>query len=203
MFKTINIPDSWDEVTIRQFQELTSLETKDFEKTLDIISILTNEDPETIRQFDVPTLTEILSNLIWTNTMPDDAKYKPLLFYKEKEFGIISRLSDLTVGEWIDLENYLESPIDNIHFIMSILYRPLITAFNDRDRLIEKYDSDVMIRQAEEFLDNIKITDVYGALIFFSLIAKECMNVIADYLEEDHQLISKMKLEESPMKTEK
>lgn len=202
---TINIPESWNEVTIRQFQEIIELDTDETNKTIDIISILTNEDPETIRKTSIESMTNIIPLLAWTNEMPNDAFYKPILKIDDDEFGMISKLESLTTGEWIDIDNYLKEPLKNIHNIMSILYRPLITAFNDRDRLIDEYNVDVAQRQAERFKDHIMIGDVYGALIFFYLIRKEYIQIMQDYLSEERirmevEMELMTKLGENPQK---
>lgn len=182
--KKIQVPDSWDDVTIDQFQEISGLTTEDTDRTIDVISILIDEDPEIVRMFDLNTFSQLIGLLGWTNSMPNDAVYKTILSVEGEEYGMISKLTSLSIGEWIDLEHYVKSPIENIHFIMSILYRPLITAFNDRDRLIEEYDTDKMMRQASIFKSHVKITDVYGALVFFSIIEKEYIKIMQRSLED-------------------
>lgn len=188
----LTVPDSWEDVTIDQFQEINTLTSEGTEKTIDIISIFLNEDPELIKKFDITTYTKLISMLGWSNEMPSDANYKPILKIKDQEYGLIPRLNTLLLGEWMDLEHYInEDPIQNIHFIMSILYRPLITAFNDRDRLIEPYDAEVMVRQAELFKKHIKIGEVYGALVFFYLIASNSMQIMKDYLHQEQVAMMK------------
>ena len=191
MNNTLVIPDGWHEVTISQFQEINSLNSKGIARTIDVISILTNEDPELIKKLNSVTLAKLIDNLQWTNSTQMDNSYKTILKVNDKEYGLIGKLSDLTTGEWIDLETYLENPIDNLHIIFSILYRPIIAVFSDRDRIVEEYDARSKDARAELFRDNIMISDVYGALVFFSIIARECMMTIVDYLEEDHQVVTK------------
>lgn len=185
----IVVPDGWDDITIDQFQELAFLEGTEENKTIDKISILTDTDSDIIRKLPLDAAQKVLAALQWSNKNPSDAIYKPILRYDDKEFGLVSKFESFTAGEWLDLEEYFKSPIENIHLIMSILYRPLITAFNDRDRLIEDYDADVMQRQAEEFKYKVKIGDVYGVLVFFCLIVKECMKLSVDYLQVQEVLM--------------
>lgn len=198
--KQLVVPEGWHEVTIDQFQEISSLVSEGYDRTIDVLSILLNEDPELIKILDISVLTKLISLLEWSNELPSDANYKPVLRFDEEEYGLISRMQSLTVGEWIDLEHYLtDGSIKNLHIIMSILYRPLISAFNDSDRLIEDYDSDKMISQSLKFKNKVMITDVYGTLVFFYLIASEYTKIIQDYLTEQDQM-TMMKSEEKVKK---
>lgn len=194
--KQLSVPDGWHEVTIDQFQEIASLTNTGTERTIDVMSILLNEDPELIKKLDIPTLTKLINMLSWTNDMPSDAIYKPIIRIDEDEYGLVSKLEQLTTGEWIDIESYItEDAIQNLHKIMSILYRPLITAFNDRDRIVEEYDANVADRQSKIFKDKVKITDVYGCLVFFSLIEKEYIKIMTDYLQTEQTKMTMKNLE--------
>lgn len=198
--KKLIVPDGWHEITIEQFQDINFLDMEG-NKTIDILSILLNEDPELVRILDMPTLTKVTELLNWSNELPNDAVYKPILRFNGEEYGLVSRMHSLTVGEWIDLDYYLQDgSIKNLHIIMSILYRPLITALNDRDRVIEEYDHDKAIQQSIKFQTNVMIGDVYGCLVFFYLIANECTKIIQDYLAEEQLKIQKMMNSETKQK---
>lgn len=201
--KQLSVPDGWHEVTIEQFQEVASLTSEDVEKTIDTISIFLNEDPELIKKIDLDTLNKLISLLEWSNKLPDDAIYKPILDIDGEQYGLISKLEKLTIGEWFDLEHYVkDNAIQNIHFIMAILYRPLITAFNDRDRIIDDYDADLMPMRAELFKSKLKITDVYGTLVFFSLIEQEYMKIMLHYLKEEQVTMEMEMILEKQMKND-
>lgn len=181
--KTIQVLDGWHEVTIGQYQEIASLDVENqTDKMIEIVSILTNEDSMNTRKMDLTSLNRIIQHLAWSNKLPDDAVYKPIIVIDGFEYGFISRLTDLSVGEWIDLEHYLADLNNNLHRIFAILYRPLVTAFNDSDRILENYDSAMLESRAQLFSDKVMITDVYGAFVFFSIIVKESMLTIQDYL---------------------
>ena len=61
--KTINVPDSWNEVTIEEFQEINSIDNDNKNKSLEIISILTDRDVEEIRTYDMQSLNRIVEAL--------------------------------------------------------------------------------------------------------------------------------------------
>jgi hypothetical protein len=186
----INLPDSWREVSIGSYQEIVALEGA---TVIDIISILSDNDPEVIRMMDITSLNKIIDHLAWSNTIPDGV-YRPIIQIDGQEYGAIPRLSDLTVGEWLDLEGYLTDTNVNMHKIFAILYRPLIVAYNDKDRLIEEYNTESLNRRAELFKEKALIGDVYGYLLFFSLIVKNSTKTIQDFFQEE---IKKMKSEQT------
>ena len=184
--KTINVLDGWHEVTIGQYQEIASLKMKNqTKKMIEIISILTNEDPVDIQKMELKTLTLLVSHLNWINKLPDDANYKPIINIDGIDYGFISRLTDLSLGEWIDLEHYLTDINMNMHKILSVLYRPLELAINDSDRIIEEYNGDTVENRSILFKEKVLIGDVYGAFVFFSIIVNESMKTIQDCLMED------------------
>lgn len=181
----VMVPDGWSEVSIGQYQEIASLTTDNpSSRFIEIISILIDEDPEVIRSMEIGSLGRVIDHLEWTNRIPDEAWYKPIINVDGVEYGFLPKLTGLTTGEWIDLEHYLTDVNENLHKIFAVLYRPLVTAFNDRDRIVEGYDPDSAERRANVFKEKAMVGDVYGALVFFSLIVRESMRTIADSLRE-------------------
>jgi hypothetical protein len=183
MKKTIRIADSWDDITLSQYQEIAQLDIEDSnKKMIEIISIITNEDPEIIKKMDVASLSAVLECLEWTNKSPDDAVYKPIIKVGDNEYGFINNLTDLTVGEWIDLEHYIADIPQYLDKIIATLYRPLITAVNDKYRILEPYDSNKVEMIANEIKDVIKITEVYGVVVFFWNTVNASLPIIQDSL---------------------
>lgn len=182
--KQIQVLDGWHEVTVGQYQEIASIKYEDpTDRMLEIVSILVNEDPEIIRKMSLTSLTKIINMLTWTNTIPNDANYIPVIYIDGIEYGFISRLTDLTVGDWIDLEHYVMDLNNQLHNIFALLYRPLVTALNDRDRVLDNSQS--FEDRAKIFQDKAMIEDVYGAFVFFSLIVNESTKTIQEYLMEE------------------
>lgn len=194
MEKIIKIPESWDDITLAQYQEIAMLDIDDNnKKMIEIISIITNEDPDVIKKVDVISLNKILACLEWTNKMPNDAIYKPIINANGNEYGFINNLNDLSIGEWIDLEHYMADVPRYLDKIIATLYRPLITAVNDRYRILEPYDSSKIDYIANEIKD-IKITEVYGVLVFFWNIVNASLPIIQDSLIQMPQTkMAKMK----------
>lgn len=191
MDNIITIPDGWHEITISKFQELAEVESTGREKSIEIISILTDIEEDLIKGLGMSTMGQILTGLTWSNETPADALYKPIISAHGLEFGLIPKFENLTYGQWSDLEHYIEKPIANLHNIMAILYSPLVTAFNDRDRIVQDYDANYHEAYSTIFKNEVMISDVYGVLVFFCLIAQTYTSVTQDYLEEQMKLMKK------------
>ena len=183
----IQIPDSWAEVTISQFQELSLVDLEHKDAALNVVSILIDKDPEEIRKYDETTFNEITKAIEWTNEMPQAANFRQVIDIDGQKYGLI-KFSSLTVGEWIDLDEYLKAPIENIHKIFAIMYREVIggTAEN---LLLAPYDVDNAKERADVFQKQMIIDNCYGALVFFSSIVEESTKTIQVYL----MLLSKMR----------
>lgn len=178
MIKTITTPDSWNEVNISQFQELAVTDDI-FEK----IAILTDEDPEELKLMDVASFGRLTAALSWIHIMPDENTRKDVITIDGIEYGFIDKLSSLSLGEWIDIENYLKDPIKNLHKLMAMFYRPLLTTLNDGTRITEDYDVVQAQNNANTFLSKMNVSDCYGSLVFFSLIANDCLKTIQAFFQ--------------------
>ena len=78
------------------------------------------------------------------------------------EFGFIPKLDEISLGEYIDLENYI-SDWDKMHKAMAVLYRPIVAGKKGLYR-IEEYEG------ADKWADVMKDAPVnvaLGATVFF------------------------------------
>ena len=92
-----------------------------------------------------------------------------------KKFGFHPNLDNMTFGEYLDLNHLLDTDFtNNLPKIMSILYRPVVAEFMHNYE-IEKYDSNVHVKNADLFRD-IDMTFVNGAMVFFCLLREDMLN---------------------------
>lgn len=160
------IPESWNEVTVGQYQEFAQA-TND----VDRVSILLDEDPEVVRKCDPQSMTKILSNLSWVKNLPEQHKYKLFIEIDNVEYRLVHNLNGFSLGEWVDMDEYQKDPDNNLHLIFSMLYRPL-----------GEYRSEDVKPRAELFRERAMIGDLYGSLVFFSLVAAKSTPSIQRYL---------------------
>jgi len=105
------------------------------------------------------------------------------------EFGFIPKLDEISLGEYIDLENYI-SDWDKMHKAMAVLYRPIVAGKKGLYR-IEDYEG------ADKWADVMKdapLNVALGATVFFYRLgiklSKYTMNSI---LSEEMELTTQQK----------
>lgn len=157
--ETIKVPDSWDEVTIGQYQELLESK-KDFER----VSVLIDQDPEDVRKYDPQSMARILKHLSWTQIPPDQNRYNRFIEVDGVEYRLVHNLNSFTLGEWIDMDEYVKDFNNNLHLVIAMLYRPA-----------GEYRAEDVAGRANLFRDKVSIGQVYGAFVFFSLVATKSM----------------------------
>lgn len=96
------------------------------------------------------------------------------------EFGFIPKLDDLSMGEFIDLDNYL-SDWDNMHRAMAVLYRPVTFKKGERYR-IEEYEGSA---KYSEIMKQMPVDIAMGAVVFFYRLGSKLSSHILESLEKD------------------
>lgn len=184
--KTIKVPDSWNEVTIEKFQEINSIQDNS-SRSLEIISILIDQDIEEIRKYDMQSLNRIVDALSWCDNLPSD-NHTPSFEIDGTTYDMV-KMSSFSVGEWSDLEEYFTDSIVNLHKILAVFYR--------EDS--KPYDTDSAEKRAELFRQRVTVGQTYGTVVFFCNIERDCMKTIAVYFQLQ-TLLMKMKSQKPKQK---
>lgn len=106
------------------------------------------------------------------------------------EYGFIPNLDNITAAEWIDIDNY-QSDDDNIHKLLSILYRPVIKKFNlfgllkNEKYSIEKYNG------TNDKLIKAPVEAYLGAMVFFYRLSQELLSASIIYTQK--KIVKEMK----------
>ena len=163
----LTIPDRWSDITIETYQKYVKIqEGKGSEKTkvLKSLALLCGTSVVVIKKMAYKDLLEIMGivkKLI--DTEPDKEEFKKTFTFKGDEYGFCPNLSAISTGEYIDLETYCKEPIENLHTIMSILYRPI--SFKRGERYaIENYNPDQF---KEELFKDCPMDVALNSLGFF------------------------------------
>ena len=61
--------------------------------------------------------------------------------YNGVEYGFHPKLEDISMGEYVDLDEYLKEPYKNAEKVLGVLYRPITSKMYGR-HLVETYDPD-------------------------------------------------------------
>ena len=178
----INIPNKLDEITLKQYQKWLKIaegkEDENFikQKMIEIFCNIPLKQVLQIKLSDVDIICQTINEVFEKKPV-----FKNRFVFNEIEFGFIPKLDDITLGEHIDLETYLND-FEYMHKAMSVLYRPI--TYKKKDQyLIEDYESSNKYN-----LENISLDIALGASVFFWNLKKELLNNILNYLQTQTEM---------------
>ena len=172
----LNIPEKLSEMTLGQYQdwlkvsEGKELDTFLQQKIIEIFCGITLKEVMQIKASDIDRLVTGISNIF-----VEEPKFIDRFDYGGKEFGFIPKLDDISFGEYVDLDTYLQD-WQLMHKAMAVLFRPITLKRKDK-YLIEDYES------AEKYdLKCMPLNVVFGSLVFFYHLRSELLRHILNYL---------------------
>ena len=179
----LTIPDNWKDITIGTYQKYVKIQEgkgTDKTKVVKSLALLCNTSPFIVKKMAYTDLLEIM-NIIkkMIDTEPTKDDFKKLFTFKGEEYGFCPNLSKLSTGEYIDLEAYCKEPIENLHIIMSILYRRVTNKVNER-YAVESYDPEEF---KEELFKDCPMNIALSSLGFFLTLGERLAKITHHYLE--------------------
>ena len=189
--KKYRVIESWKEVTLEKWIKLTELEgLTQAQETKALINTLSDIPEKLISKLSLPDITVILSRIAQIQQEKNNELVK-VIEVDGKEYGFHPNLSDITLGEFADLEHFIKQGVqDNLPEIMAILYRPIVEKEGDA-YIIEAYDGKIDVR-AEKF-KKMSAEQVESSLVFFWIFVKEWSKITKLYLlDQKEEMTSKM-----------
>jgi len=157
---SIVVPESLADIQLATYKKFIALanEENGDEQALYHFCGITPAQQEGMKKKDKDELTTQLGAVL---------NEKPALIqmfkHKGVDYGFHPKLEDITLGEYIDLEEYLKEPYKNAEKVLGVLYRPVIKKALGR-HLIEAYDPDK--HTGSQFAD-LGAHIFLGCLLFF------------------------------------
>ena len=209
-----NIPDYF---SIKDWKYYNSLELdSDVDKMVKFLSYISDLPEDKV--LDLPPLALRQTYLSVLETIGEaQSSFYPIIEIDGQLYGY-SSMSKMTLGEYIDLERLVKTPIKNLEEIMAILYRPIkkhsfegvIWAFKNKYKTgtgnvenlfqyytLEKYDSNKRIERVDR-MSTLPVSFALGAMSFFlvqaniSLLGSQVYSASQDK-KERQELMNKVK----------
>tara|TARA_Y100001972_G_scaffold79245_1_gene96248 strand:+ start:2840 stop:3418 length:579 start_codon:yes stop_codon:yes gene_type:complete len=182
----LTIPDNWNDVSIGVYQNYVKIqESKKAEKTkiVESLALLCNTSTSVVKKMAYNDLKDIM-NIIKTmiDTEPKKTDFKKLFEFKGELYGFCPNLNALSTGEYIDLESYCKKPIENLHTIMSILYRKVTKQVGKRYS-IEPYNPEEF---KEELFKDCPMSIALSSLGFFLTLGERLERITRQYLQRQN-----------------
>ena len=159
----LEIPLTFDDVTLRQLQKYGEGEGSDMQK---VVSFSGKAEDE-LRELPVKAIKTAAEHIDKVMLTPTQRHY-PVINVSGKEYGFIPDWDNFTAGEYADITTYLDNPVDNCHKIAAILYRPITRRVGSRYD-IEEYNG---TKRASDMLE-MSAGQFYGMVAFFLISRRE------------------------------
>lgn len=175
----------WNDVTIGQYQEIMSIETDlEISRFITTMSILLDKDSEEIRSMNIKDYKKLVAKTKFLSEEPKSI-IKRKITIGNKSFGLIPDMTLMEAGVFIDADQFKSDPIKNLHLLVALIFRPIKSESEGGEYEIEEHRSEGFLKRAELFKESVKIEEVMGAVLFFSLIEMTLLSNLMDSLGEE------------------
>tara|TARA_R100000329_G_scaffold43064_1_gene40228 strand:+ start:658 stop:1320 length:663 start_codon:yes stop_codon:yes gene_type:complete len=177
----IYIPDELSDITLEQYQKFAKLNTEENQNTNfllhKMVEIFCRLDLKDIARIKFNYVTQIVNDL--NNIFNTKTELIPTFKMKGVEYGMIPKLDDITLGEYIDLDNNI-SDWETMHKAMAVLYRP-IDLKKDHRYQIKEYTGE----EDASVFKHMPLDVVMGCLVFFWSLSEELLQITLKYLAKE------------------
>ena len=124
---TYNLIKSWDDVTLEKWAKLIDGNNKSkTQEALDTITMLSDIPRKLVKELSINDVSNILNRVAELQNKAS-SRLKKIVKVDGVEYGFHPDLSEITLGEYADIETYIQNGIDkNLPKIMAVLYRPVV-----------------------------------------------------------------------------
>jgi len=157
----INVPTTLNEITLGQYQKFLNIAENNPDgnflnaKMIEIFCGIPLSDSYKFKMSSVTAIIEILSELLESTP-----KHQEKFTIGSTEYGFIPDLNDMSLGEYIDLDNNA-SNWEQMHVAMNVLYRPI------KESRVGKYNIVDYNISTSENLKDMPLGAAIGSLFFF------------------------------------
>lgn len=178
----LEVPTTMNDITLGQYQKYIKVADENEgadefvnKKLIEIFCNITLRDVEQIPMVEAEKVISILGKAF--EEKPELIRHFKLL---DVEMGFIPKLDDISLGEYIDLENTI-SDWQNIHKVMAVLFRPV--NFKSKDKYtIAPYSPNEDI---QSLMKEMPLDVVMGAMVFFYDLGRELSIATLNYMEQE------------------
>lgn len=176
----LKVPENLSEITLAQYQGFIA-ESKDLEgdalkaSMIHHFCFVKREAVNLIKKTSIDDVCFHLDALFSV-----EHSLVPLIEFKGAKFGFIPKLDDMSFGEYIDLDKYVNE-WGTMHKAMAVLYRPLTEKIKDQYNIEEYKGTD----EYSELMKLMPMNAVLSSMVFFYDLGKELLKAIPHYLREE------------------
>ncbi len=206
----LSVPLDLDSITLGQYQDYLKILNKwdgkdDVYLQIKILQIFCGLNPEIIKDLPIHSFESTINHItgLFNSETPFISKFtmtgnNSVGDDTSVEFGFVPKLDELSFGEFIDLDKYLQD-WDSMHKAMAVLFRP-VSHKKKEFYLIDKYEGS---SKYSGVMKDMPLSVALGATVFFYRLGTKLQSYTLDYLKEeimkgkDNPQVSKLTSEEN------
>jgi len=178
--ESFNLISTWEDVTLETWLQLidfeTGTKTEEATNTIEALSDIPKRLVQELALSDVVAIMDKVGEL----QAKQDTSLKRLIEINGIEYGFHPDLSEITLGEYADIEQFIKNGIESsLPELMAVLYRPIKEKKNDI-YIVEPYNGDIRLRSEE--MKQMSAEQVQSALVFFYTLGKVLSEILPLYL---------------------
>ena len=176
----IKVPTSLNEIPLKHYQDFLKVQRDSTDEEFvaqKMVEIFCGIRLSDVAKIKLTSLNELIVH--FSELFNQKPEFTPTFKIKDMELGFIPELEEITFGEYVDLDNHLQS-WDNFHKAMAVLYRPIKTRNKDKYEIID-YDPNIGLQDLMKFAP---LDVCIGASLFFWTLESELLQATLNYLEK-------------------
>lgn len=175
---SIQIPENLSDIKLSAYKKFLIManEENGDEMALYHFCGLTPAQQEGMKKKDLDMIRNQIGNVL-----SEKPSLRKTFTFKGREYGFHPKLEDISMGEYIDLDEYLKEPYKNAEKVLGVLYRPITKKMFGRHS-IENYDPD---KHHGEGFQDLSADIFLGCLLFFYRIENNLQITFLRSLEKE------------------
>lgn len=176
----IKVPTSLNEIPLKHYVDFLNVQKgsndEEFiaQKMIEIFCGIRLIDVAKIK---LTSLNEMVAH--FTQLFDQKPKFQQTFKIGDIEFGFIPNLEEISFGEYVDLENHLQS-WDSFNKAMAVMYRPIKKRIKDKYE-IQEYSG---TKEYQDVMQYAPLDVCIAASVFFYNLSNELLKATLNYLEK-------------------
>ncbi len=175
------LPTSLSEIPLSRYQDFIAMKEKSNDEEFiaqKMIQIFCGIKLHEVAKIQMKDLNELISH--FTKVFNERPQLIRQFKIKNIEFGFIPKLDDITLGEYVDLENHLQN-WKTYHKAMAVMFRPIKNTNKDKYEIVDYEPNEDM----QELMRFAPLDVAISASVFFWTLGSELLSSTISYLQRE------------------
>ena len=175
------LPTSLSEIPLSRYQDFIAMKEKSNDEEFiaqKMIQIFCGIKLNEVAKIQMKDLNELIAH--FTKVFNERPQLIRKFKIKNIEFGFIPKLDDITLGEYVDLENHLQN-WKTYHKAMAVMFRPIKNTNKDKYEIVDYEPNEDM----QELMRFAPLDVAISASVFFWTLGSELLSSTISYLQKE------------------